>query len=400
MRRLHLITRRTRLSALAAHARAASTGAKRLNLCVIGGGRMAEIRASHITAATSTNLAAVVDTNSDAARALSGKFASAPFGSLADAAAASAAAGRPLDGAWICAPSPAHPSLIGEAAALGLHVAVEKPVALTVSDIAAAYAACAERGVSLSCAFQRRADPSYAALASAVARGDAGVPRSIKCTFRDHPTPSADFLLGGGGDVYHDLATHDIDFALRLVATGGGGFGAAPDEVYAIGSASDARLAAAGVDDGAIVVLTWRSRGGAAVVLDLSRSSAYGYDQRCEVFGDAAVALRVDNPPRDALVALGETGETASLFHHSFPQRFDAAFRAELDAFAAVCRGETTPAVSRDDAVLATLVAEAALVSARTGAPVTIANPTGSDDPADLVLAEGPWRKKAPGFGA
>ena len=51
---------------------------------------------------------------------------------------------------------------------------------------------------------------------------------------------------------YHDLATHDIDFALALArdAFGGGDAVAhAPDEVYAVGSSSTPALAAAGVHD-------------------------------------------------------------------------------------------------------------------------------------------------------
>ena len=58
----------------------------------------------------------------------------------------------------------------------------------------------------------------------------------------------------------------------------------------------------------------------------------------------------------------------------------------ELAAFVRVCRGLEEPKVSRDDAILATLVAEAALVSATRRLPVKITNPGGSADPADLVL--------------
>jgi len=45
--------------------------------------------------------------------------------------------------------------------------------------------------------------------------------------------------------------------------------------------------------------------------------------------------------------------------------------------------------VRRGDAVLATLVAEAARRSAACGRPVALKNPAGSADPADLVLVEG-----------
>ena len=53
----------------------------------------------------------------------------------------------------------------------------------------------------------------------------------------------------------------------------------------------------------------------------------------------------------------------------------------------AECLGGAAPAVSRGDAVLATLVAEAALRSATHGAPCRISNPANSADPADLALS-------------
>ena len=82
----------------------------------------------------------------------------------------------------------------------------------------------------------------------------------------------------------------------------------------------------------------------------------------------------------------GTAGVTASPLAYSFPTRFHEAFRDELAAFLAVCSGESPPAVSRDDAVLATLVAEAALTSATRETPVKIVNVNNSPDPCDLEL--------------
>ena len=290
--------RRQRQDALAvATADHAASKRARFNICVVGGGRMAEIRAAHLVASTSADLAAVVDRSPEAAARCAATFGTDAFLEIDEAVAACEARGTPLDGVWICAPTPAHPRLVEAAARRGLHVAVEKPVAMTVAEIRDAYAACEARGVGLHCAFQRRTDASYAALRAAVANGDAGAVRSVRCTFRDHPTPPLAFLLQGGGDVYHDLATHDVDYVLSLVrasqALAGLGDDApahlphAPTEVYATGASSDPALAAAGIHDSATVLLKWHHSGGCVATLDLSRASSYGYDQRCEVRGDA-----------------------------------------------------------------------------------------------------------------
>ena len=219
----------------------------------------------------------------------------------------------------------------------------------------------------------------------------------MRCTFRDHPTPEAAFLLGGGGDPYHDLATHDVDFVLSLVkcsqalapraADAPAMLAHCPTEVYAVGASSDAALAAADVHDSATIMATWAHSGGAAATFDISRASAYGYDQRCEVWGDSGARLQVESTHETALVTSDEAGVSESRLSHSFPERFHHAFKAELEAFVAVCRGDAAPRVTRDDAILATLVSEAALQSAVHKCPVRISNPVESRDPKDLALS-------------
>ena len=86
-----------------------------------------------------------------------------------------------------------------------------------------------------------------------------------------------------------------------------------------------------------------------------------------------------------------KTGSTFALTLASAccPERFRAAFAEDVAHFARACRGGAAPKVRRGDAVLATLVAEAARRSAACGRPVALKNPAGSADPADLVLVEG-----------
>ena len=103
----------------------------------------------------------------------------------------------------------------------------------------------------------------------------------------------------------------------------------------------------------AVITVTWRALG-VAGTFEVARASAYGYDQRCEVWTATGAALSVGNHVATSL----EVGGAA-------------------------------PKVRRGDAVLATLVAEAARRSAACGRPVALKNPAGSADPADLVLVEG-----------
>lgn len=266
---------------------------------------------------------------------------------------------------------------------------------MTVDDIQKAYDICDANGVHLTCAFQRRSDAAYGAVSDAVARGEVGDPRSIRAVFRDHPGPPAAFLANAGGDPFHDLATHDIDFILdlvkRRVATAGAGLDTRdsdwfldegyrrslsvehyhPDEVWAFGTSSTAELREKNVFDAATVVLKWRDLHLCAT-LDIARGSSYGYDQRLEVFGTTGAAVSVENAPDANFQRATHSGVNTGKLVHSFPQRFDHAFARELDHFLDCTRGHGAPKVTSHDAVLATLVAEAAKRSAHSEQPIKL----------------------------
>lgn len=172
------------------------------------------------------------------------------------------------------------------------------------------------------------------------------------------------------GDPFHDLATHDIDYILALVKQSlpaDTTYEHHPDEVWACGTSSTSKLRSAGVFDAATVVLKWK-RGDVlelCATLDIARSSAYGYDQRIEVFGTSGSAISVQNLPALPTQICDGHGVHHAPRVHSFPQRFDAAFTKELDFFIDCVRGIASPKVTASDAELATVVAEAALQSAR-----------------------------------
>jgi myo-inositol 2-dehydrogenase/D-chiro-inositol 1-dehydrogenase len=64
----------------------------------------------------------------------------------------------------------------------------------------------------------------------------------------------------------------------------------------------------------------------------LSRGAAYGYDQRCEVFGTRGLA-RVGGHPEHSAAVRASDGTRGPRLVHSFPQRFRRAFELEMEAF-------------------------------------------------------------------
>jgi len=98
---------------------------------------------------------------------------------------------------------------------------------------------------------------------------------------------------------------------------------------------------------------------GAVVTLTMSRSACYGYDQRCEIFGENGLAS-VGNEHSNTCVVSDGSGIHSSRLKHSFPQRFHTAFASELDAFAdTMMFGKSWP-VTAEDCIAVQQVSDAA----------------------------------------
>lgn len=107
-------------------------------------------------------------------------------------------------------------------------------------------------------------------------------------------------------------------------------------------------------------------RRGAVATVTLSRSACYGYDQRVEVFGTGGLAS-VGNLHEDASVVADGSGVRRPRLVRSFPERFEAAFWYETDAFADTALLGTAWPVSEDDCVAVQRVCDAAVESCITG---------------------------------
>ena len=116
--------------------------------------------------------------------------------------------------------------------------------------------------------------------------------------------------------------------------------------------------------DIAFMSMRWRS--GLVASIEMARSAPYGYDQRCEAFGTKGM-LQVGNVHETSMSAWTADGRKDSVLQYSFPQRFQAAYEAEVEHFVAVAGGAEAPAVSQRDSILATVIAEAARQSAVEG---------------------------------
>jgi myo-inositol 2-dehydrogenase/D-chiro-inositol 1-dehydrogenase len=267
-----------------------------------------------------------------------------------------------IEAVIIALPSGLHVDTIRRAAAAGKQIFCEKPVAFAPEPIAEALAAVRAAGVQLQVGFNRRFDPSLLELQREVRQGTLGELHSLRIVNRDPKAPDIDFVRRSGGMLL-DFTIHDLDTARFLSAS-------EIVEVYAVGAALvDPEIAAAGDIDTAVVTL--RLANGALCVIDNSRQTHYGYDQRFEAFGSKG-NLAVDNLRPTSVVRSLEEGTFIDGPYPSFVERYRDAFIAELGAFVRCVRQGSPVAVTGADALAAVQAACAAKISLLENRPVCL----------------------------
>jgi myo-inositol 2-dehydrogenase/D-chiro-inositol 1-dehydrogenase len=211
--------------------------------------------------------------------------------------------------------------------------------------------------------FNRRFDPSFAALEARLRAGEAGAIEIVSVISRDPAPPPVDYVARSGG-LFRDMMIHDFDMARFLL-------GEEPVEVFALGSALvDPAIGQAGDVDTAAVLM--KTASGKIAQISNSRRATYGYDQRIEVHGSKGM-LRAGNIHETTVESATAQGFRADPVQNFFLERYAAAYRAELDAFIAACKGGKAPAPSGRDGLKAQILADAATQSSRTGKPVAVA---------------------------
>ena len=248
-------------------------------------------------------------------------------------------------GALVIATStPSHAPLLQLAAASAVAAFCEKPVALDLETLDAVIAEVTAAGILVQVGFQRRFDEGYRALRDAVANGGVGRILAMRAATHD-PFPPPKHYLAASGGIFRDLHIHDFD-AIRFVS------GDEVVEVYADGSALETPwLEQYGDVDVAAAVL--RLSGGGLVTLSGTRHDPLGYDVRLEVFGtkDSLAAGLDDRTPLRS-----RPGPA----YRDFWDRFEPAYRSELEAFVASVRQDDESACSLEEARAALVIALAA----------------------------------------
>lgn len=262
-----------------------------------------------------------------------------------------------IDAVLIASRTETHSDFIIRAARSGKAIFCEKPIDHDVDRIVEALKVVRETNAILQLGFVHRFDKQHARVRELAAEGKVGDIRFIRIISRD-PAPASFEYISTSGGIHVDMMIHDFDMARYLANS-------EITEICAMGAVlcDDMFVAANDVDTAAVML---RFANGAIGVIDNSRSSGFGYDQRVEILGSHG-CLMDQNVPTSNVLYFDENGFSGDPLYYFFLDRYHDAFIEELHQFAQAVQGKRDVPVNGYDGLQAVLVAKAALRSLRSG---------------------------------
>lgn len=325
-----------------------------MKISIIGAGRIGRIHALNIANHPQCTVEFVADVHQPAAESLAQKV------SATTCDVSTAINSKEVDAVVICSSTDTHSQYCMEAADAGKAIFCEKPLDLDLERAIETNRYVREKGVALSLGFNRRFDPTFAALKKEI--HTIGNVEQLTITSRDPSPPPYDYIKVSGG-LFKDMMIHDFDMARWLLPE-------EPTRLMAFGSALiDPQIGELGDIDSAMVMLETAS--GMQCQIVNSRRAEYGYDQRVELFGSSGL-LKANNQHITSLQKETEKGSSTAPINHFFLDRYENAYINEVNCFVDTVMGKDVAMPDGMDGIRALQLAEAAAESLRTGTVVKL----------------------------
>lgn len=327
-----------------------------MRLGLIGAGAVAELHADAAAALEGVSVGAVCDLDADLAAKVAAPHRARVFTDYRDLLTSGVA-----DAVIISTPHSLHTAMVADAAAAGLHVLVEKPMATTVRDCLAMTEACQRAGVSLAVGHIQHFLPDKVAARRSILEGEIGEVMLV------HDYRSTDYRPGtrpawffrpeiAGGGALMNIGAHMVDRSAWLA-------GALPEQVTAV----LAHRFGVGVETDAALRL--RLASGVTATLTLMSTTPHTVDEVLVVGSRGTV---VADPRRGTYM---RAGSGSRMLYDVVPSAIPDAFTAQLDEFVRHVRDGVELSVSVELSVTVIATVLACYRSAETGQPVSIEMP-------------------------
>lgn len=264
-----------------------------VRFAIVGPGKVAQLHADALARIPGATLAAVVGRSEARAEALAAPHHAASHRTL------EALIGRGgVDAVILCTPHPLHAEQAVQAAGAGLHVVVEKPMAIEPADARRMIAAATDGGVTLTVISQRRWYEASRRVKDAIELGRIGAPALVSVDvlgWRGSEYYAMDAwrgtAAGEGGGVLVNQAVHQLDLVTWLVGPA----------VEVDGWVANVNHPEIEVEDTAVAVV--RFAGGALGTIVASNSQRPGLYARIHVHGTNGASVGVETDGGSVFVA-------------------------------------------------------------------------------------------------
>lgn len=298
----------------------------RKRICMIGAGRVGRLHTGnlHDRLGHRAEVVAVVDPALDVARVLADDYGiEHVHTSLDDALAATS-----FDGAVITTPTFSHRDLAVAALDAGLHVHLEKPMAMNLRECRDIEAARRRTGVALQVGYMRRFDEDFVAAADLLSSGEVGTPMIINSLTHGPGLPPAwanDITTSNG--MLAEVNSHDLDTISWFADS-------PPIEIHArVANFKGAERGATAEHFYDTLVATVNFASGALATIAGVCPADYGYDARVEVTCTGGMVQVGDSGPGGLSSITAGTGRRSERVFGSWRTRFAAAYVREMAEF-------------------------------------------------------------------
>ena len=263
-------------------------------------------------------------------------------------------ANEDIDAVLIASATPSHAIYIERAVATRKAVFCEKPIDLSLKRVELCKQRIKDSPVPIQIGFNRRFDSGHQQARIATRKGNIGEIRQVIITSRDPAPPPQTYIRTSGG-IIRDMSIHDLDIARYMLDE-------EPVNIFAVATRFDDVKFLEEMQDFDTLMFVLTTESGKQCHINNSRVSAYGYDQRIEIFGSKGKLISGNKTPHELLYA-NQDGVFKPPYLHFFIERYQESFVAAMRSFMKAVAEKGKTEVDFEDGRKALILAEAAYLS-------------------------------------